>query len=111
MRGGATGGARQTGNIQSPALGFLHELAHFVNYVEDPVAYSDRKKGGDDMSDPYHNPEEELVITKVETPAAIILKEPIRTNHNGKAVKVSGPTYKLNLQISQKSKVNQKKDK
>ena len=40
----------------------------------------------------YDNKEERRVIEKVETPAAVKLGEPTRSNHGGTAVPVSCPT-------------------
>ena len=71
-----------TDNMQSPALGFIHEVDHAVNRLENP------KPTGDD----YHNTEEERVITGSEAQIARDLGEPIRTDHLGTVEHVDNAT-------------------
>lgn len=78
-----------SGNIQSPALGFLHEVGHFIGYSKDKKAYMNRI--GEDHP-LYHDMEEKRVIEQIENPAATKLGEPTRTNHSGTPVKTKGPT-------------------
>ena len=78
-----------TGEYQSPALGFLHEIGHFLNRIKNGARKhaenSDIKKNKDgSYVDPlYHSPEEKNVIKNVETPFAEKNGEPVRTNHKG----------------------------
>lgn len=77
------------GNVQTPALGLLHEADHALQDLQNPQQL--RK----DLSTPvpaYHNREEQRVIVGTETPAAIRLKEPVRTHHGGIPVRVQCPT-------------------
>lgn len=71
-----------TDNMQSPALGFIHEVDHAVNRQANP------KPTGDD----YHNTEEERVITGSEAQIAKDLGEPIRTDHLGTVEHVDNAT-------------------
>jgi len=77
------------GNVQTPALGLLHEADHALQDMQNPRQL--RK----DLATPvpaYHNREEQRVIVGTETPAAIKLKEPVRTHHGGIPVRVRCPT-------------------
>jgi hypothetical protein len=47
-------------------------------------------------NDAYDNAEKKRVIDKYETPAAKRMKEPIRTDHRGKSVRVPDPIYSEN---------------
>jgi hypothetical protein len=79
--------------IQSPALGFLHESGHALQKILHPIKFfidlirRDRN---------YRNAEERRVIENVETPTARKLGEPIRTNNKGVEVQVPSPTYSEN---------------
>jgi RHS repeat-associated protein len=79
-----------TGEIQTPALGFLHEIGHFVGRAKDGKRKHSQRV--ENAVENCHNQEEERVIDGVETPAAIKLNEPIRTNHSGIGRKAKGPT-------------------
>jgi len=71
--------------IQSPALLLLHEIGHANAYMRDINSTNQRKTlptWGPEIGD-YDDFEEMRVIKYVETPAAIRLGEPIRTNHRG----------------------------
>ncbi len=78
-----------TGEYQSPALGFLHEIGHFLNRIKNGAKQhainSEIKKNPDgSYVDPiYHSPEEKNVIINVENPFAKKHGEPLRTNHKG----------------------------
>jgi RHS repeat-associated protein len=78
------------GGIQSPALGFLHEVAHAIRRFRDPVGLKNDRIAVDND---YDNKEEKRVITGIETKVAKPLGEPVRQNHNGSLVKVDSPTY------------------
>jgi hypothetical protein len=82
------------GKIQSPALGFLHEVIHALQKLENP----DQLKIDSFAltNDGYHTVEEKRVIDKYETPAAKRMNEPVRTDHKGISVLVSDPTYSEN---------------
>ena len=77
------------GNVQTPALGVLHEASHALQELKNPA-----QQAADVASpDPnYGNLEEKRVIDKVETPAAGKLGEPTRAHHGGTPVTVSCPT-------------------
>ena len=102
------------GEIQSPAIGFLHELDHFLGWIKD------KGKSSDENSkfvpgNPMDNPEEQRVITGSETEAAIRLNEPVRTNHGGVPVRVKGPTSREKVadvvpSIIIRAKINPKKE-
>lgn len=80
---------RGTGFVQSPALGFLHELGHFIGFAKNKRAYKKRHKTEDPV---YHNKEEKRVIEEIENPAAEKLGEFQRSNHSGIPVETGGPT-------------------
>ncbi|HRI21130.1 MAG TPA: hypothetical protein PLA68_09245, partial [Panacibacter sp.] len=81
---------QEQGSIQSPALGFLHELDHFLGWIQDGGTTSDLLNATPEGK--YDNLEEARVITGSEADAANRLGEPIRTNHGGVPVIVNGPT-------------------
>jgi hypothetical protein len=75
---------KETGEYQSPALGLLHEIGHFVNRIKNGAkkhAENSEVKENPDGSyvDPiYHAPEEKEVIQNTETPFAEKHGEPVR---------------------------------
>ena len=74
---------------QSPAMGFLHEGAHALNWLLDPTQFKkDIKPDGSE----YQRPEERKVIEGIETPAAQKAGEGTRKNHYGKEFEVKDPT-------------------
>jgi len=77
-----------TDEIQSPAIGLIHELKHFVNDAENPNSMAKRTARLDRK---FHNKEEKNVI-KSETKIVKELKEPSRTNHSGKTRIVENST-------------------
>jgi RHS repeat-associated protein len=81
---------KQSGEAQSPALGFLHELDHFVGWAKDEGITNDNLNASSVKY--YDNKEEQRVITGTEKQAAGRLKEPTRTNHSGIPVRTEGPT-------------------
>lgn len=76
----------KTGGVQTPALGLLHEAGHAQNDVNNTLDRTPR------FFDLYSNNEEYNVITNVETPAAKVLNEPIRSNHLGATRRTSCST-------------------
>jgi RHS repeat-associated protein len=77
------------GQVQTPALGVLHEAGHAESDLANPVQH----KADTFTRDPnYGDVEEKDVIQNVETPAAKKIGEPTRTNHGGTPVRVSCPT-------------------
>ncbi len=89
--------SEQQGNGQatSPALLFLHEVGHFVNYMQNDkskAAFIYRRKIADKL---FSNKEEKNVITQVENPCAIKNSangEAPRTNHGGIPSTMESPT-------------------
>mgnify|MGYP003394151512 CR=1 FL=1 len=81
-----------TGQIQTPALGFLHEIGHFLGAAND--GFEKHQARRDEQLPLYHNAEEKRVIDGIETPASERLGEPSRTNHSGIPRTVSSPTSK-----------------
>jgi hypothetical protein len=81
------------GMIQSPALGFYHELQHVMGFLEEPEAYKERAGMFIETTEFYGNAEERHVIINFEIHAARILGEPVRENHIGVSIKVKNPTY------------------
>ncbi len=84
-----------TGEIQSPALGLLHEIGHFLGYVKDGRKIHRSRSKTYDADSPhrlYDKHEEKRVQDDIETPAANKLGEPTRTNHRGKPARTKGPT-------------------
>jgi len=78
------------GQVQTPALGVLHEMGHAENDLED--SEQNNKDHLTPPSEPnYQNKAEEDVIKNVETPAAKKLHEPTRDNHFGTPVRVKCP--------------------
>ncbi|MCI5055275.1 MAG: hypothetical protein MRY83_04150 [Flavobacteriales bacterium] len=77
------------GGLQSPVLGFYHELVHAWSDVMDPIAH--QKRGA--IADPdYSNAEERRVIEHFENPAAEKLGEAKRDSHSGQDVyQTEGP--------------------
>jgi hypothetical protein len=69
-----TAGLMINGQLQSPAMGLIHELAHALNWsLRIPH-----------LPDPqYDNSEERRVIVEIETVVARELGEPSRTSHSG----------------------------
>ena len=84
------GAQYDNGEIGSPAKGFLHEAAHALRDVNDPVGFVIDSYFEKDTQ--FKWAEERRVITKVENPAAKELGEPLRNNYFGEHVYVSGPT-------------------
>ena len=78
------------GNVQTPALGVLHEAAHAESDLINPAQHL--KDASTPAPGGYDNVEERDAIQNVETPAAIKIGEPTRTNHGGTAVRVGCPT-------------------
>ena len=74
---------------QTPALGFLHEVGHALNWLNDPLQF---KKDFQTKDPNYDNIEEKKVIEGVETPAAEKAEEGTRKNHKGVEFKVDDPT-------------------
>ncbi len=81
---------KQSGKVQSPALGFLHELDHFLGWTKDEGETSHQLN--DSPVKYYDNKEEQRVINGSERGAASRLHEPTRTNHSGIPVRTEGPT-------------------
>jgi hypothetical protein len=80
---------REDGGTQSPALGLFHELGH--NY-ENWNNRREQRRRARKSHESYHDLEEKYVIEKYENPAAKILEESTRGNHNGKPYESTGPT-------------------
>lgn len=77
------------GEIQSPALGLLHEAGHAFKQMEDPVGeYLD----GERYDEFYDNVAEANVIRTIEMPAAKSMGEPVRLHHSGRPVRVECST-------------------
>ena len=106
------------GKVQSPALGFLHELDHFLGYANDNGETQEVMKN---IELPlYDNYEEYRVITGSESQAANHLGEASRTNHYGIPIITEGPastkmidyipSVKLLKQIRQEIQNATKKD-
>jgi len=77
------------GEIQSPALGLLHEAGHAFNGLKDPLGeYLD----GEKYDEFYDNKAEANVIVPIERPAAKVLGEPVRPHHRGRPVRVECST-------------------
>jgi len=89
----------ETGGKQSPALGLLHELGH--GFVDIFKSMSEKLflLGTDDQ---YDNKEDEFVITQIETPAAKILGEGIRENHDGNGFIAKDVTSKEEINSKEK---------
>jgi RHS repeat-associated protein len=79
------------GKVQTPALGLLHELGHTWGTLFDNANQKIRKALTTN-SGSHSNGEEHFVITRIETNAANILREPARLNHGGTDFKTSGST-------------------
>ncbi|AFD06646.1 RHS repeat-associated core domain protein [Solitalea canadensis DSM 3403] len=86
---------KQSGKVQSPALGFLHELDHFLGWTKDEGISTDKLRNTSDKF--YGNKEEQRVINGSEKSAAGRLKEPTRTNHYGIPVRTNGPTSRQKI--------------
>ena len=85
----------ENGDVQSPALGLLHEFDHFVEFAKDNgKTISDNQSIEDAI---YGNKEEKRVVTGTETQAAGRLGEPTRTNHSGVPVITQGPTSQVKV--------------
>ena len=104
---------KQSGKVQSPALGFLHELDHFVGWAKDDGVTNNKLNESSVKN--YDNKEEQRVITGSEKAAAGRLNEPTRTNHSGIPVRTDGPTSqkktgyppKIQLQFDTKKIIEQ----
>ena len=97
---------KDTDEVQSPALGLLHEGAHAANDLFDHKNFSARRSSNyfpdalfeevkmtlSDFNYHWKNAEEYNVVTKTETPAAKKLGEPVRNNYGGGNIKTKGPT-------------------
>ena len=84
-----TGNMTESGEIQSPALMFLHELGHAIKRLKNPEEHKKEL----DYDEEYDTKGERRVITKIETPVAKRLGEPTRKSHQGTSVRVPDPTY------------------
>ena len=70
------------GAVMSPAMVLIHELAHAINFIADPIP------------DPqYGNSEDRRVIVNYENVIAAQLGEPIRNSHDGTFLFVPTVTY------------------
>jgi len=87
--------ALETGEIQSPAMAFLHEVAHAVHYRKNPGKHEASQKL--ETGDAYDWVEERRVITQVEAPVAKRLGEPMRKDHRGEMTTVPTPTFHRTL--------------
>ncbi len=95
---------RGNGKIQSPAIGFLHELGHFINEIENVSEMIERTTIKDDL---MHDCEEDNVIINYENPFAEQKGEPSRTNHSGITRTVESPTSrKVDSSKKEKKKTN-----
>jgi hypothetical protein len=83
------GNRTDTGEIQSPALMFLHELGHAIKRLKDPTGHKKEL----DFDKNYERVGERRIIEKIETPVAKKLGEPTRRNHIGTPVRVTDPTF------------------
>jgi hypothetical protein len=76
------------GNVQTPALGVLHEAGHALQDLQNPQQL---QKDAATSVPAYGNREEQRVIDTIETPAAMKLHEPTRQHHGGTAIQVQCP--------------------
>jgi RHS repeat-associated protein len=83
---------RMTGEVQSPALGFYHELSHFIADAYHPRLMAFRQSI---KSIRYSNFEERRAV-KSESKAGRELREPIRRNHSGSLRQTETVTSKSN---------------
>jgi uncharacterized protein RhaS with RHS repeats len=88
------------GNIQSPALGLLHEFGHAEGDFDDPAGYESRRTTS---VEGYGNAEEQRVIDNLESPAALRLGEPTRNTLYSPigGIKVECATCSKNSQLEQ----------
>gem|GEM_PF-3926198 len=87
--------ALETGEIQSPAMAFLHEVAHALQYRKKTAEF--KTATIDPTGDNYDTREEKRVITQIETPVARRLGEPTRRDHRGEKIRVSSPSFHRTL--------------
>ena len=76
------------GGIQSPALGLLHESGHAIQWIVNGGQFNKDVNTPDAQ---YDTREERRVIEKIESPAARILGEPVRSDHKGTPAPVQCP--------------------
>ena len=74
---------------QSPALGLLHELGH--SYIDLYMTKEDKQEMSS-FDNQYDLKEERWVIENIETPAAKILGEGVRYNHDGYIYRTNNST-------------------
>ena len=79
------------GQVQTPALGLLHEAGHALQHLQNPTQLLQDAATPDAQ---YHTREERRVIVNIETPAAQKLNEPVRQHHGGNPVTVQCPICK-----------------
>jgi hypothetical protein len=91
---------KQSGKVQTPALGFLHELDHFMEWTKDEGKTQTENRRSD--AGVYGNAEERRVIKGTENQAARRLGEPTRTNHSGIPVRTNGPASQKNTGYPQR---------
>ncbi len=92
---------------QSGALGLFHELGHFFRDVFKHDDYVNSRRISDDN---YTNLEEQRVIEDYETPAAKILGEGTRNNHDGKTLNTIDPIStqtKHEQRVKKRAEINQ----
>ena len=77
-----------SGQVQTPALGVLHEAGHALQDLQNPRQL---QKDANTPVPNYHNREEQRVIVGIETPAATRLGEPTRQHHGGTPIRVQCP--------------------
>jgi hypothetical protein len=75
--------------FQSPAMALFHEYGHASHSLTDHSAFL--SDNGTPLSDGYTTAEEKRTIDTLETPEALWLGEPTRTNHQGRTFRVSDP--------------------
>jgi RHS repeat-associated protein len=94
--GKALSETKGNGKATSPAAIFLHEVGHFMNFMEDPKAATYRQYNPTSTNDKlFGTKEEKRVIQLVENPFAIKKAtngESPRTNHGGIPSVVASPT-------------------
>jgi RHS repeat-associated protein len=84
-------GLQTSAGIQTPALGFYHEVGHAIEHLKNPTSFESNLSHSKRQLF-YSNPEEFRNLFQFEIPAVIKAGEPLRSTYEGFPVYTGNPT-------------------